>query len=565
MVGDPLPPVDATAVQPAVVLVFPPLVESNFGRYFPSTAVLAAYLEEAGIPALQIDLNEELALHLLREEVLERIVERRPPPFDGAGSAMGVEAAGWIRQYGELLFEDGRHAFEPESPHGHALEALAQPLLVDPTAAAVRELHEDPPPAASWYTELYRETQIAARIPASTALVGISVPMGPQLVPSLILAHMLRLARPDLRILLGGPALSLLDSAEIDGVLARHPAVDAIVRFDGEIPLLRLVEQARRGDWQPDGVPGVSIQVDGSIVHVPPAPGVPLAQLPFPLYDKELLARLASPALGVTQARGCYWGNCDYCDYVELYKGNRPFRTRRPDQVVDEIEHGVHTYGASRFVLITEAIPPGFARRFCERILERGLEISWYSFAMIDRRFDRDLLDLLRRAGCDHLVIGLETTNTRVLHHVHKSATREETYRFVRDARDVGLNLRVNLIPDLPTTTYEEALEVLRDVEELADAVVSFSIFPFEPTRSSNIGRDPEGFGLVLSDAGSLTGQAQFSMNHLRSVDPAMTPSQRSEIHRLFAEFAERHNPRASLDALSPEELEDVRYLLGRS
>ena len=46
-------------------LAFPPLVETNFGSFYPSTAVLAAYLERQGLRTVQDDLNEEFALWLL--------------------------------------------------------------------------------------------------------------------------------------------------------------------------------------------------------------------------------------------------------------------------------------------------------------------------------------------------------------------------------------------------------------------------------------------------------------------------------------------------------------------
>jgi hypothetical protein len=170
---------------------------------------------------------------------------------------------------------------------------------------------------------------------------------------------------------------------------------------------------------------------------------------------------------------------------------------------------------------------------------------------MVDRRFDRDLLALMVESGCDFLVIGLETTNTRVLNLVHKSADREENLRFLRDARDVGMRLTINLIPDLPTTTYAEAMGSLADVRELADCVEQVSVFPFEPTRSSNVGRDPERFGLVRAERGT-AGMAQYALNHLNSVDPAMTDQERAEVIREYRGFAAAVNHRSAPDEPAP-------------
>jgi hypothetical protein len=131
----------------------------------------------------------------------------------------------------------------------------------------------------------------------------------------------------------------------------------------------------------------------------------------------------------------------------------------------------------------------------------------------------------------------METTVTRVLKLVHKSADREENLRFLKDAKAAGLNLRVNLIPDLPSATYEEALESLEDIRSHADCVTNVAVFPFEPTRSSNVGRNPGRFGLLPLAEGDDTGIFRYALNHLQSTDPAMTDEQRADVHRRYQEF----------------------------
>ena len=59
-------------------------------------------------------------------------------------------------------------------------------------------------------------------------------------------------------------------------------------------------------------------------------------------------------------------------------------------------------------------------------------------FAMVDRRFDRELSSQMGRSGCERLIIGMETMVTRALKTVHKSAQREENIRFLREASAPG-------------------------------------------------------------------------------------------------------------------------------
>ena len=537
---------------PQAVLIFPPLVEQNFGRYFPSTAVLAGYLAQQGVNVKQIDLNSQFAEFLLSQAYLEQAKEGwliGRPDLDLHN--ISVTAARWLSRNKDSLFTaDGRYDFSNETGPSFLLQALAKPYLIDPDISWLTdELNAGGSSELRVFDTFFREADLERQIEPDVKIIGISIPMGPQLVPALLLGQRLRELRPGVRIVLGGPTLSLMDPHELGIMLKRHRAIDAAVRFDGEYPLGLLASQSLGGEWAPERIPGVSsISSDGTVTHVPPAPGPTVNTLPWPAYQPDLLAKLAAPVWGITQARGCYWGKCDYCDFVEMYDGSPPYRGRSVGSFIAEIEHAVSAHNISRFEIITESIPPAFARRLSQEILSRDLKVHWDSFAMVDRRFDADLFRLMRSAGCEYLVIGMETMTTRLLKLVHKSADREENIRFLREAKEAGIRLRVNLIPDLPSTTYAEAMDALADIVTLQDCVDGFAIFPFEATRSSNVGRNPERFGLQVVTANNEaehSHQAQYGINHLENVDMAMSNEERSAVHKAYTEFSIRHSAHA--------------------
>ncbi|MFJ9413671.1 B12-binding domain-containing radical SAM protein [Streptomyces sp. NPDC101227] len=554
-----------------VTLIFPPLIESNFGSFFPSTAVLSAFLEENGIGCSQEDLNEEFALFLLKDELLGQL---------GTGHVDGVPedslvaaAARWAAKNRDRLIDaQGRHCFGTDrygadSKSAYVMELIARPFSLDPGPEVLRAVSRDRHPLDA-FDQFYRESGIAERISTGTSLIGISVPMGPQLEPSLMLAALLKKSHPETPIVLGGPTLSLMEPDDLATLLRHHPAVDCVVRFDGEHPLLTLARRAVAGSFSPAGIPGVSYKEGDEVVHAAPAPGPNINKLPVPAYPADALDRLADPALAITQARGCYWGKCDYCDFIELYDGSPAFRGRQPNNFVDEIQELVEKFGVQRFKFITESIPPAFARRMSQAIIDRGLNISWNSFAMVDRRFDKEVLGLMVESGCEFLIIGMETTSTRVLKLVNKSADREENLRFLQDARDVGMRLRINLIPNLPSTTFQEAIDTLDDIKGLADCIETLTVFPFEATRSSNVGRNPERFGLVSTAPTEVSAQAQYALNHFHSVDPAMTREELAEAVRLYRAFADEVSRRQTIDVSGPDvagalriPVEDIDFL----
>jgi hypothetical protein len=525
-----------------IQLVFCPLVDTNFGSYFPSTAVLAGYLSHKGLSAKQFDLNEKFAEYLLDDENLQKFASGHPP---GLGVDLGCHhisavAGRWLlRNKSKIFSPDGKHDFQPQANPTYLLAALARQYFIDLDLSSMADFDRPSLNIENFYISFYERSGYLDSISSRTGVVGLSVPMGPQLVPAILLARLIKEKSPSTRVILGGPTMSLMSQHDLELLIAQNPCLDAVVRFDGELPLASLCEQVRNGLWEPLLISNVSaMSVEGEVKHIAPGPGQDMKALPAPEYDSQILNQLANPELGVLQARGCYWGKCSYCDFIELYDGSRKYRGRSGDVFIDELELLIERHGIRKFALITESIPPAFARRISTLILERGLEVKWDTFAMVDRKFDVDLLDLMVRAGCSTLFVGMESMNTRVLKLVNKSADREENIRFLLDAKKVGMNLRVNLIPDLPTTTYDEALASLNDIAEYKDCVEGFAIFPFEATRSSAIGRNPEKFGLTIVGKAVSFGKAEFPLNHLTNEDRSMTLEQRREIHRRYQEFA---------------------------
>lgn len=122
---------------PDVSLIFPPLVERNFGHYFPSTAILAGYLATQEISVNQIDLNEQFAEFLLDPEYLRDAAGGSligHPSLDG--DHISVTAARWLlKNPGALYSTDGRHEFSAEGGPAFLLKALATPYLIDPDSS----------------------------------------------------------------------------------------------------------------------------------------------------------------------------------------------------------------------------------------------------------------------------------------------------------------------------------------------------------------------------------------------------------------------------------------------
>jgi radical SAM superfamily enzyme YgiQ (UPF0313 family) len=110
---------------------------------------------------------------------------------------------------------------------------------------------------------------------------------------------------------MGGPHAT----AKADEVLRIAPAVDYVIRGEGEWPALALVEQVAGGHLDPASIPGLSYRDGGTIHHTPSGErSRDLDEFPFP--DRELLmnhGRYTPEDMGlIMTSRGCPY-SCSYC------------------------------------------------------------------------------------------------------------------------------------------------------------------------------------------------------------------------------------------------------------
>lgn len=537
------------------MLIFPPLVHSNWGNYYPSTAVLAAALKAEGFNAQQYDLNAEFLDFLVRPDRLaaaERGLDLSPgegllEEADRRAATLARASAAQLLRRKALSVTDSRGRHLPsdgQASYSAALE-LARPFHVDePVSYLVSDTFATSAVAKA-YEAFFQDCDIAQRLEGIAHGVGISVPMGPQLGPAILLARHIRARAPGLRVVLGGPTLTLMTPASLDQLLTETPEIDAVARYAGEAPICALAKQCRDGDWAPERAP--------QVVTAQGAPdgdgkGARLGSSIIAHYAPDIMEKLVAPRLGLQQARGCYWGECAYCDFIELFNTGLRYDGRSVAGVLDEMREQKRRHGVRDFWLITEALPPKVAHKFAQGIVEEGLDVDWRSFVMVDPDYTEEILRLMRRSGCSSLTVGLESMTTRALENVHKRASREENLAFLEAVRTAGLKVDINLIPNLPTTTAEEAMDGLADLERFADTFRCVSVFPFEATHSSGIGRDPEKYGLrpvalaEQDDPMFPRGQAQYADNRIIFVDDAMSPDEHREVMAAYMSFARRVN-----------------------
>lgn len=251
--------------------------------------------------------------------------------------------------------------------------------------------------------------------------------------------------------------------------LLRNPAwrfLDAVIRGEGEEPLLRFAE-ALRGGWDLSGVPNLAYRTPDGVAETAMRGGIHnLDLLPFPARD-QLEARGKLPYVRISTSRGCT-SRCTFCNAPHARNRlatSKVWRGVSPERVVDEVERIHRDRGAATFDFVDSTFEDPGNRQGKERIvaiaediLRRGLKI-YYNCCMQAKNWhedDRDILGILVKSGLEKVLVGVESGTEAGLGRWNKRSTVEDNRRIIRLLREAGIYVAFGFISYHPWSSFEE-------------------------------------------------------------------------------------------------------------
>jgi anaerobic magnesium-protoporphyrin IX monomethyl ester cyclase len=354
-----------------------------------------------------------------------------------------------------------------------ALLCLASPLL----QAGFDVKLVDNLLAPDYENEILRETEGAL-------CLGISVLTGPHIGAAVRVSRAVKKLRPDLPIVFGGWHSSLATEQTLN-----EPYVDAIVRGQGELTLLELVQRLAEGQsWH--GIRGLSFKdADGTIVHEPERPVANINDLPAPAYhlaDPSIYAAVSGVRqLAYTSSVGCPY-QCNYCTDMVFYK--RRFNAYHVERVVEELADLVPRYNIEHVPFFDSnfLVDRKRAVAIAKGVIASGTKFQWDFQTSTDflSLMSDDDIQLLAESGVQHIGFGTESASQEVLTMMNKRFQHVE--QMVETARKTclaGIHVVFNIILGYPGETDAHRQETFRVMSDIAKEYpnVSFSPNIFTP------------------------------------------------------------------------------------
>jgi radical SAM superfamily enzyme YgiQ (UPF0313 family) len=316
-----------------------------------------------------------------------------------------------------------------------------------------------------------------------------------------------------------------------------QPGINIVCRGEGEFPLRDLMAALENGsDYS--RIQNLWVKRNGEIVRNDFRPLIdPLDQLPY--EDRELFARLPvweqtnyEPTLFC--GRGCPF-NCTYCcnnALMRLYKDKGKFvRLRSPENVMGELQQLVDRYTVKSFFFEddTFTLNHDWVREFC-RLYTQRFKLPFRIYIRVETA-TREIMTLLRDAGCYMVNIGLESGNPEIRARVmNRKMTNEEIIETFRICDDLGIktfNFNLIGVPGDTVKSIEDTIELNRVVRPTHAQVSIF--YPYPGTELHHYclehGYFPETENVSFFDDSPLT-------------LPTITKEQIRELHNRFETLA---------------------------
>lgn len=260
-------------------------------------------------------------------------------------------------------------------------------------------------------------------------------------------AHFIKQARPQIRIVIGGPEVGPVAEA----TLSRHPCIDTVVRAEGEIPFSELVMcwQAGRSLEEVAGITyrdgdRIIANADSAIVR-----DINLLASPHRLEDIAHTDRI----ICLETQRGCVF-RCNFCFYNKDYS----IRNRRFD--LDRVKQEI-AFWLERDIRQIYLMDPVFnlnsarAKEICRFIADhnhRGVQVHtevWAEF------IDDEMAELFKKANFKFIEVGLQTTDSEVLGIAERRLKLQPFLDGIGYLNKHNLNYELQLIAGLPGETVE--------------------------------------------------------------------------------------------------------------
>ncbi len=307
--------------------------------------------------------------------------------------------------------------------------------------------------------------EIAGRKPD---IVGINGATMPHIENAIRTAELVKKINPKILTIIGGNDATV----RAEALLRENPAIDVVIRGEGEYTLLEIAEKWKGMPSSIKGIKGTAYMENKKVKINEPRPFIQnLDELPFPAYHLVNMEDYFDPEKKVElwgggahlrdipfiTSRGCPM-RCCFCS-IHLHMG-RQWRAHSAEYVIRHLKHVIENYRVEHIHFDDDniAIDKQRLHKILDGIAAEKLKFTWDTPNGIRAdRLDMDLLVKMKKTGCELLIISPESGDQWVLDNiVHKALKLTDVENVAAMCQKLKIPLGALFIIGFPDETKEQ-------------------------------------------------------------------------------------------------------------
>jgi radical SAM superfamily enzyme YgiQ (UPF0313 family) len=306
------------------------------------------------------------------------------------------------------------------------------------------------------------------------------------------LSRLLKQLYPEIKIILGGPEVGPVAHKYI----MENPAVDIIVRGEGEVTFQELLRSYLGVDGSLASVKGITYRENDRIVSTEERPLLDdLGDIPSPY-----LAGILTPRDEVTYLetfRGCPY-RCAFCFEGKNFPRLRFFPE---EQIKREIELIMTNRTIRSFHVVDSVfnLKKGRLRRLAQMFYDANrFGTGMRTVEIMAELIDEEAVELLKKANVLSVETGPQTVNKNTIKNINRYYQKEKFNRGIRLLLDGGIEVLTDLIIGLPRDNLFRFCRSIKAMMQLKPTTIVFSILHVLPGTELYMNSDK--FGLQFDE-----------------------------------------------------------------
>ncbi|HEX7331314.1 MAG TPA: PhpK family radical SAM P-methyltransferase [Pyrinomonadaceae bacterium] len=282
--------------------------------------------------------------------------------------------------------------------------------------------------------------------------------------PILEIISFIRQYNEKVKIVVGGPyvinQVKMMDPVSAQELFKYIGADFYVISQEGEQALTNLI-YALKNKASLDQVDNISYLQGGQYVRTAPVTeSNPLEEnlVDYGLFKPEEIGQFMS----LRTAKSCPF-SCSFCGFPQ----RAGKYTYTGVGLVEEELNRLHELGITTLTYLDDTfnVPKQRFRDILKMMIANNYGFKWNSFYRSDHG-DPETIELMGRAGCEGVFLGIESGSDVMLKRMNKTSRRKNYQTAIPLLQAAGISVHANLIIGFPGETYETAQESIDLIEE---------------------------------------------------------------------------------------------------